>query len=211
MGTDSWTAGPGDIVLLVAWALALGGLVAWGIAESRRPVLVGGEATPVLRLDHVLAALFSIALVGLVVAVGSPYDRALTIPGTEARAMALDAFSSLDHCIACYSSRAGAVPPTIALGNETGFVDIQRLDDAPITGQPVRLRIRPRTEQGAFVISTVRVDFGDGAVETHHRQFADLDVTHVFDRAGEFSVHAWVKGSTGRVAEADVPVRIADP
>ena len=117
-------------------------------------------------------------------------------------------FASLDHCAACYSSTAGAVPPTAALGNDAGFVELRTLDERPSAGVPTRIRIRPRTASGEFLVATVRLEFGDGSVATYRRAFADIDDVHVYAAPGTYALKVWVKGSSEKTAEAVATIAI---
>jgi hypothetical protein len=211
MGTDAWSATPADVLLLCVWVAALVALIAAGwTLGGRRPREPLNRSSASL-MPTLWAGLLVMTAVGVVAAAGSePYNRDYLVPAQQAREEALRAFAGLEHCVACYSSRSGAVAPTIALGNDAGFVDLRQLDDSAVAGAAARIRIRPRTATGEFLVSTVRIEFGDGQVSSYRRSFGDIDDTHIYRIAGDYEIHAWVTGAPGSHADAAITLHVSE-
>ena len=72
----------------------------------------------------------------------------------------------------------------------------------------MRVSVRPRTSDGQFVVSLVRLELGDGSTATYRRRFGDVVDDHVYAEPGEYEVHAWVKASSDRPSEARKRVQV---
>jgi hypothetical protein len=213
LGTDTWTATPADVVLLVAW-LVIAVLLIWLPWHARRPLtpVEAPEGSPrpaVLR--PLFAALFAVAIVATVVAAGTRIAIAAEylVPAKEARERALSAFVAVPRCALCYFSGMGAVEPTVALGNAVGFLDFHTEPAFPRVGERVRIRVRPRTLEGEYLVSTIRLDIGEGSIAAYYRLFGDVDTIHVYTRPGDYPLSVWVKGTPDQPTEARMTLRVA--
>lgn len=130
------------------------------------------------------------------------------MPVGEARERALAAFAEMPRCALCYTSALGEVEPTMALGNEVAFVDLRAEPASTRAGQEVRVRVRPRSPSGEYVVSLIRLEFGDDSVATYRRWFGDVNEAHVYAQPGEYEVHAWVKASSTDPVEARIRVHV---
>src|SRR5204862_4739005 len=139
---------------------------------------------------------------------GEALDRGYLVPVNEARQNTLAMFADLPRCAVCYSSAVGEQDPTVALGNDVTFVDLRTEPALLRTGERMRIRVRPRTSDGEFVVSLVRLELGDGSTATYRRLFGDVSDSHVYAQPGEYEVHAWVKASSDRPSEARARVRV---
>ncbi|MGE0450989.1 MAG: hypothetical protein AB7Q29_15560 [Vicinamibacterales bacterium] len=211
--------GLGALWVGIAMSLVLAG---WRTGRSPRRGAAGswrdalwwrGPAAPAggLRLGAA-AALILLALLGYAAApLNGLFDRQHMVPAKEARERALEAYAAMRRCAICYSSRSGAVPPTEALGNDLGAVNLSSEWLPATTAGPVRIRVRPRSTSGEYVISTVRVDFGDGTAVSHSRLYGDVDERHVYRQPGEYVVHAWVRTGTDAPVESQLALAVAAP
>ncbi|HEY3045458.1 MAG TPA: hypothetical protein VGJ39_15615 [Vicinamibacterales bacterium] len=213
LGTDTWTATPADVALLVLWS-AITVLLIWLPWRARRPVTSAVAADRPLQptgLRPLFATLLAVVLVATVVAAGTRHAMAAEylVPAKEARERALSAFVAVPRCALCYFSRMGAVEPTVALGNAVGFVDFRTEPTFPHAGQRVRIRVRPRTPDGQYLVSTVRLDAGDGSIAAYYRLFGDVDTVHVYPRPGDYPMYVWVKGTPDQAVEARLTLHVA--
>ena len=162
-------------------------------------------------LGDAFGVLLAVALLGMIVAgaTGETMDRQYFAPVREARERALSVFADVPRCAVCYSSVLGAVEPTTALGNDVMFVDLRTEPESPRAGEPVRVRVRPRSPDGEYVVALVRLELGDGSIATYRRLFGDATDLHVYAQPGEYEVHAWVKASSDDPSEARIRVRVA--
>jgi hypothetical protein len=214
LGNAAWPTAPRDVVLLLSWSAIAALVVAvpwWQMrrAESSVPVQ---EAIPAAgSYRDLFGVLLAVALLGLIVggATGETMDRQYFVPVREARERALAAFADVPRCALCYSSAGGKVEPTMALGNEVAFVDLRAEPASPRAGQGVRVRVRPRSSRGEYVVSLVRLELGDGSVATYRRLFGDATEPHVYAQPGEYEVHAWVKATSDDPVEARMRVHVA--
>jgi hypothetical protein len=200
-----------DAVLLVCWlglAVMLVAIPAW---RSRRALAREGaqEFRGVRPLD-LSVALAAVLLVGTTagMATGRTIDRAYMRGAEEARERALTAFAVLPRCAVCLSSAMGAVEPTVALGNLITFVDLRARPTTVRAGQPVEIRVRPRSDAGEFVVSLMRLDLGDGETAAYPRVFGDIERVHVYEDPGDYTIHAWVRAPDGEPIEARLPLRV---
>ena len=212
LGADTWTATPADVALLVAWS-AIAVLSIWMPWQARRPltpVVAGYESPRLAGLWPLFATLFAVALVATAAAAGT--GRAIAaeylVPAKEARERALSAFVAVPRCALCYFSGVGAVEPTVALGNSIGSVDFHTEPAFPHVGQRVRIRVRPRTPQGEYLVSTVRLDIGEGSIAAYYRLFGDVETVHIYTQPGDYPMSVWVKGSPDQPAEARLTLRV---
>jgi hypothetical protein len=136
-------------------------------------------------------------------------DREYFVPAREARERAFAAFAAVPRCALCYASDLGEVEPTMALGNDVGFVDVRAEPASARAGQAVNVRVRPRSPGGEYVVGLVRLELGDGSVATYRRWFGDVNEVHVYAQPGEYEVHAWVKASSTDPVEARMRVQVA--
>lgn len=213
LGTDTWTATPADVVLLFAWS-AIAVLLIWLPWRARRPLtpVVAGDGRPrPAGLRPLFATLFAVALIATVVAAGTRNAIAAEylVPAKEARERALSAFVAVPRCALCYVSGMGAVEPTVAFGNAVGFLDFHTEPTFPRVGQRVRIRVRPRTLEGEYLVSTVRLDVGEGSIAAYYRLFGDVDIVHVYTQPGDYPMYVWVKGTPDQPAEARMTLRVA--
>jgi hypothetical protein len=213
IGDAPWPTTPRDVVLLVSWIVIAALLVAlpWWRARPLASAPVQEAIPTVGPFRDLFGALLTVALLGLSVGVatGETLDRRYFVPPKEARERALAAFADAPRCALCYASAFGRVEPTMALGNQVALVDLRVEPASPRAGQRVRLRVRPRSPSGEFVVSLVRLERGDGSIATYPRLFGDVNETHVYTQPGEYEVHAWVKASSDNPAEARVRVDVA--
>jgi hypothetical protein len=213
LGQDRWPTTRRDIVLLISWG-AIATLLVVMPSWRRRRV----EAVPFQRamaaagsFRDLFGVLLAVALFGSIVgrASGETMDRKYFVPARDARERALAAFANLPRCAVCYASAVGKVEPTVALGNEVAFVDLRTEPaSSPRAGEGVRVRVRPRSPSGEYVVSLVRLEHGDGSVATYRRLFGDVNEAHVYTEPGEYEVHAWVKASSDEPAEARMTVHV---
>ena len=215
VGADSWPAAARDGFLLVSWGVVAALLVAvpWLRArrrESRERSTDEGAKPAMVPLADVFGMLGTIALIGVIVgaATGETLDRFYLVPANEARQRALAMFADLPRCAVCYSSALGARDPTVALGNDVTFVDLRTEPASLRTGERMRISVRPRTSDGQFVVSLVRLELGDGSTASYRRLFGDVTDVHVYAQPGEYEVHAWVKASSDRPSEARARVQV---
>jgi hypothetical protein len=209
LGTETWTATGRDVLLLCLWVVAGVLLVRAGLRSDQGAVPADTSTSSRWQLRDVAAALLVLSMLGAAASIGAqPLDREYMVPAKTAREEALAMFASLRRCAACYSSIAGAVAPTDALGNEAAFVDIQIERPPVIAGTPVLVRVRPRTSAGEYVVATVRVEFGDGGASSSGRVFGDVEQQHVFAQPGQYIVHAWVRGTSGGPVETRTVVDV---
>jgi hypothetical protein len=158
-----------------------------------------------------LAVLVAAAVLGILVPFGRlPIGGSYRISAREARERALMTFAALDRCAVCYSATAGKVPPTVALGNDVGATNLTSEGPA-VAGARTRIRVRPRSTTGEFMVTAVRIDFGDGTFASYSHLFGDVDERHVFQAPGDYTVRAWVKGVSDRAMEASIPIHVSAP
>lgn len=213
LGTDTWTATPADVVLLVAWS-AMAVLLIWLGWHARMPVtpVPAGDRSPQpVGLRPLFATLFVVVLVATLVAAGTgnAIAREYLVPAKAARERALSAFVAIPRCALCFFSGMRAVEPTVALGNVVGFLDFHTEPTFPRAGQRVRIRVRPRTPEGEYLVSTVRLDIGEGSIAAYYRLFGDVDTVHVYPRPGDYPMYVWVKGTPDQAVEARMTLHVA--
>ena len=221
LGAGSWTASSTDLVLLAAWII-IGVVLMWASHAStgQGPEIDRRDAAPArIELRPLVAGLTVMALLGAVVgaATGEPMSRRYLVPLRDAREHLLRAFAGLPRCGPCYASTTGTTgttgvaDPTAALGNEVAFVDLRAEPTAPRAGQPVRIRVRPRSRDGEYVIGLTRLDRGDGSGAAYRRAFGDVDDVHVFTQPGDYEIRAWVNAASDAPVEARLTLRVGMP
>jgi hypothetical protein len=211
MGTETWSAAASDLVLLVIWGVAVLLLVA---LPFRVGALRGPWHTPPAREVAAMAAgLGMIALLGTTAAAATGTSRAADylMPSREARERALALFASLPRCSICYFSAIGFVDPAVALGNDLGLLDVQIQPDVPRPGNAVRLRVRPRSRSGEYIVAAVRADFGDSSTASRPRAFADVDFAHAYSAPGSYTVQVWARTPGGEQLTTTRLVVVAPP
>ena len=212
VGANPWPAAALDGFLLASWCAVAALLVAvpWWRTRRLESLTDEGAKPAVVPLADVFGMLGTIALLGVIVAnaSGETLDRGYLVPVNEARQNALAIFADLPRCAVCYSSAVGAEDPTIALGNDVTFVDLRTEPASLRTGERMRVSVRPRTSDGQFVVSLVRLELGDGSTATYRRRFGDVVDDHVYAEPGEYEVHAWVKASSDRPSEVRKRVQV---
>ncbi len=211
-GTDVWTATSADLVLLAAWlaaALLLILLPLWmtSRAPDRRP------SVPRVDLAAAAAALVCVAMLGEVAArvSGHRLDALYLMPPHEARERALARFAADPKCAFCYVSSAGFVSPTDALGNDLELVDVRLDREALQAAEPFLLRVRPRSKAGEYIVSSVRVEFGDGSTASRPRAFADVEFEHQYPTPGHYEVGVYVRTPAGEQLVVQKSVTVQPP
>lgn len=210
---DGWPISALDARLLAAWTvvavlLVLLPVLLRNVGRKRPGALTAGPVPP---LRDVFASLIGIAVLGTTVAAatGREVSREYAVTTHDALGLAFRKFAELPACALCYSSRVGGVEPTVALGNDPDFVQLLAEPKSPASGQRVRVRVRPRSTIGEFMVGDILLDFGDGTSAHAQRTFGDLEVVHTYAAVGTYHLHATFRSSEGRLATAELDLRVS--
>lgn len=198
-GTEAWTTTSADIGLLAAWLAVAFLLIGLPLRLGAQPEAGAASVFPRIDLRAVAGCLLALACLGEVGARATGVGRAIEylMPAREARERALARFAELPACVMCYSSAVGLAEPTVALGNDLASVDVQFRRGIPRAGDAVQLRVRPRSRSGEYIVTSVRVDFGDGSTASRPRAFADVEFGHRYEKAGDYAILVWVQSPSG--------------
>jgi hypothetical protein len=213
LGTETWTATAVDVVMLASWvaiALALTVVPSWKMRRVRTSARLPDRSPSRPEPGPIFAGLLTLGLLATFVALvtGEAAATEYLLPPREARRKALTAFVDLPRCAVCYSSVMGAVEPTKALGNTLELVDLRSDPVSPRADERVRIRVRPRSSDGDYLVGTVRLDFGDGTLAVYRRMFGDVEELHTYAQPGEYHVRSWFTPWSGEEAGSELTIRV---
>jgi hypothetical protein len=199
MGQDSWSLASVDLLLLLAWTGAAAGWLAWGWTcagrrhagetTTARVEPAGAPALVIPVMMHLLGLAVIGSLVGQLTGRGS--NTSYLLPAAEARTEALSTFAAQQRCFICYSSSAGAVEPTVALGNDVSQAFFRIRPLRPRAETLTVIVVRPRGPNGEFVLADVYVETGDGGA-VRKTVYGDASFEHVYKTPGRYEVRAVV-------------------
>lgn len=216
MGQDRWSLASGDLLLLLTWIGLAGGWLAWGWSRAGRALAretttaraetAGAPAVITPVMVHLVALAAVGSLVGLLTGRGS--NTSYLLPAAEARTEALSAFAAQEECVICYSSSAGAVEPTVALGNSVSLASLRIRPLRPRAGTLTIIVVRPRSENGEFVLADVYVETGDGTSAVRKNVYGDAAFEHVYKTPGRYEVRAVIGTSPHSQVQATTTVNV---
>jgi len=210
---EGWPISALDALLLAAWitVAVLLFLLPVLLREKGEQKVTRRTTSPCPMLSDVFAALIGIAVLGTTVAAATGRDvlPEYVVTAHEALGRAFRKFADLSECALCYSSQLGAVMPTVALGNDPDFVQLLTEPASPTAGQRVRIRARPRSTIGEFMVGNILLDYGDGTSVQTRRLFGDLEVIHTYATAGTYHLRAIFRSSEGRSAAVELDLTVS--